>query len=175
MSKEIERKWIFNYEACMEELDSLIRLSPYIEIKDYYFNDYCRLRNVGGLWYITIKSDGDLIRDEYEFIIDKGDLDFVPTPMLKKKRYSVKVDDLDYQVNIFKDLMFDVYPLITVELELESLSVVIDKLPAFCGQEITHNMCFYGYNLFKCLQEATTDNLVRGPHKDNIIQFRKNS
>ena len=175
VSKEIERKWIFNYNAYIEEFDSLIRLSPYIEIKDYYFNDYCRLRNVGGLWYITIKSDGDLIRDEYEFIIDKGDLDFVPTPMLKKTRYSVKVDDLDYQVNVFKDLMFDVYPLITVELELESPSVVIDKLPAFCGQEITHDMYFYGYNLFKCLQKATADNLVRMPHKDNIVQFRKNS
>ena len=152
MSKEIERKWLFNYGTYMEELDSLLKFKPCIEIKDYYFNDYCRLRNVGGLWYITIKSDGDLIRDEYEFVIDKGDLDFVPTPMLKKTRYSFKVNDLDYQVNIFKDLMFGVYPLITVELEMESTSVVIDKLPAFCGQEITHDMRFYGYNLFKSLQ-----------------------
>ena len=78
MSKEIERKWIFNYEAYMEELDSLLKFKPCIEIKDYYFNDYCRLRNAGGLWYITIKSDGDLIRDEYEFVVDEGDLDFVP-------------------------------------------------------------------------------------------------
>ena len=152
MSKEIERKWIFNYNTYIEEFDSLIRLSPYIEIKDYYFNDYCRLRNAGGLWYITIKSDGDLIRDEYEFVVDEGDLDFVPTPMLQKTRYTIKVDDLDYQVNVFKDFMYGIHPLITVELEMDSPSLVIENLPEFCGKEITFDSHFYGYNLFKSVQ-----------------------
>ena len=40
MSKEIERKWLFNYGTYMEELDSLLKWKPCIEIKDYYFNDY---------------------------------------------------------------------------------------------------------------------------------------
>ena len=152
MSKEIERKWIFNYEAYMEELDSLLKFKPCIEIKDYYFNDYCRLRNAGGLWYITIKSDGDLIRDEYEFVVDEGDLDFVPTPMLQKTRYTIKVDDLDYQVNVFKNFMYGIHPLITVELEMESPSAVIENIPEFCGKEITFDSHFYGYNLFKSVQ-----------------------
>ena len=62
--------------------------------------------------------------------------------------------------------------IISIKMDNTS-SLVIDKLPAFCGQEITHDMRFYGYNLFKCLQEAATNNLARGPHKDNIVQFRK--
>lgn len=172
MSKEIERKWLFDYNMYMEEFDSLIHFQPCVDIKDYYFNNYCRLRNIGGYWYITVKSEGDLIRDEYEFLVDKDNIDFLPTPMLKKTRFFIKVDELTYEVNVFKDLMFGVFPLITVELEMDSPSLVIDKLPAFCGQEITHDMRFYGYNLFKCLQEAT-EQALEGPHKDNVVQFRK--
>lgn len=173
MSKEIERKWLFDYNMYMEELESLIYFQPSVEIKDYYFNNYCRLRYIGGEWYITIKSDGDLIRDEYEFIVSRNNIDFLPTPMLQKTRYFIKVEDLTYEINVFKNIMIGVFPLITVELEMESPSLVIEKLPAFCGQEVTHDTRFYGYNLFKCLKEATADNLAKGPHKDNVVQFKK--
>ena len=172
MSKEIERKWLFDYNMYFEELESLIYFQPCVDIKDYYFNNYCRLRNIGGCWYITVKSDGDLIRDEYEFPVYTDDIDFLPTPMLKKTRYFVDVKGLQYEVNVFKDLMIGPFPLITVELEMQSPSLVIEKLPAFCGEDITHNMNFYGYNLFKQVQKAT-EGMLKGPHKDNVIQLKK--
>jgi CYTH domain-containing protein len=92
--------------------------------------------------------------------------------MLKKTRYFVNVDDLTYEVNIFDDIMFAVFPLIIIELEMESPTLVIDKLPAFCGQEVTQDERFYGYNLFKCLKDTTEFRLEK-PYKNNVVQFRK--
>ena len=73
MGKEIERKWLLAPHVDYKEV---IEQCGYKEIKDYYFNETSRLRCVDGQWFITIKSYGTLIRDEFEFEIDKTKLDF---------------------------------------------------------------------------------------------------
>jgi CYTH domain-containing protein len=191
MSKEIERKWLWDYSLYFD-FEALYSSAPYLLIKDYYFNEFCRLRYTEDHfssdedllllpeecrkrknWEITIKSVGNLVRDEFTFPIDSSQyIDFLPNPVLKKIRYYFQEDDYTYEVNIFDNIMIGVFPLITVELELPSPSLVIDKLPDYCGKEITNDMSYYGYNLFKFLKDATDKNMS-GPHKDNVIQLRK--
>ena len=172
MAKEIERKWLFNYA---DYEISNFNEDEYSEIKDYYFNRYCRLRVVDGFWYITIKSEGGLIRDEEEFSIDKSEVDFIPTPMLKKKRIYVTVDKYIYEVNVFKDIYIEcdgqMVNLITVELELESPHAVITP-PDFCGPEVTEQECYYGYNLFNMLKTQTENSFKPKKKEDNIIYLK---
>lgn len=152
MGKEIERKWLLKQGI---DINALVDKLPYQDIKDYYFNDYCRLRNVAGEWYITIKSLGDLVRDEYEFPVCKEDIDFIPAPILRKRRYFYDKDGYTYEINVFQDLYVNASKdnLVIVELELPSLSSTI-TLPDFCGIEVTHKKELYGYNLFQ-LEEHT--------------------
>ena len=164
MAKEIERKWIYNYDfgdpanICPDDI---------LYIRDYYFNQYTRLRNMEGIWYITIKSDGDLIREENEFTIDKSEIDFVPAPMLRKYRMIKEIDGITYEVNIFIDIPMDVtladgteniLPLVTIEAELPCVTTLVTP-PEFCDEEITYVPEFYGYNLFSRLREKAKKSL----------------
>jgi len=171
VSKEIERKWLWNYNA-YPDFYGCLENEPHYTIKDYYFNDYCRLRTIDGIWWLTIKSKGDIIREEYEFLLDKNDIDFIPTPMLVKERFEVDRKPYTYEINVFRDLNLDYcLPLITVELELPSPHIVLDNIPDFCGQEITYNTEAYGYNLFKIVQEQTRNRLKK-KSKNNIIYLK---
>ena len=170
MSREIERKWLWDYDKYPDYMNILKELD-FINIKDYYFNDYCRLRNVGnGLWLITIKSEGDLVREEFEYIIDNEQIDFVPVPTLCKKRFIYPYDMFVYEINVFRDIYVGIdLPLITVELEMDSPSLVLTNIPDFCGQDITFIKEFYGYNLFKGLKENTN---VGKKYSNNVIPFK---
>ena len=87
MGKEFERKWFLKDGTDLKKLNII---GKPITIKDYYFNETTRLRNKNGKWFITVKSLGTFNRDEFEFRINEKDIDFVPSPMLEKKRYLVR-------------------------------------------------------------------------------------
>ena len=154
-NKEIERKWLVNPT---EELINYLLKTPSVEIKDYYFNDFCRLRNMQGKWYITIKGEGTLVRDEFEFMIERSSLNFLPTPTLTKKRCPYHYKGHTFELNIFKDIPMkqkytgEISNLITAELELNNSEEVVE-IPDFFSSEITEIKDFYGYNLFKVLLE----------------------
>jgi CYTH domain-containing protein len=167
MVLEIEKKWLWNPNVYMDEL--LCEL-PSVDIKDYYFNEYCRMRIVEGLWYLTIKSKGNLIREEYEFLIDKEqDIDFIPAPILCKRRFYYQKDGYLYEINLFKDIyMGQGLPLVIVELELESPNILPDTLPEFCGKDVTNENSLYGYQIFQLLKE-NYDKIMELPKKDNVV------
>lgn len=174
MAKEIERKWLYNYEY--GNVLDVCKDMPYYEVHDHYFNEFCRLRNVsGGVWFITIKSKGHLIRDEFEFMVDNADMDFLPTPVLKKTRHIVDIDEeRSFEINVFRDILITsmgfAAPLITVEREYDSPYILGENLPDFCGTEITNDESYYGYNLFKILKEGTTSSFKS--EKNNIIYLK---
>lgn len=168
MALEIERKWLWNPNEYMEEH---LHMLPRVDIKDYYFNEYCRMRLVEGLWYLTIKSKGNLIREEFEFLVDREqDIDFIPAPLLRKTRYYHQEDGFIYEINVFWDVFVDFdQPLCIVELELESPSVLPDKLPIFCGKDITNENGIYGYEIFKLLKEGYDKNVTGKRKEGNVI------
>lgn len=181
MGKEIERKWLFNYEGCdllyfFEHL-LLKHADAMFEIKDFYFNDTTRLRNTEGAWEITVKSDGTLIRDEFNLKVFKESIDFIPAPMLRKQRYYMSFEGYNnyFEMNIFHDIwVSDNAPLILIEYEMPHLSVV-KQLPIICGREVTENSKYYGYNLFKIIQGGRElDSIGKSElHKAEIIPFKK--
>ena len=183
MGKEIERKWLYNYQEF--DIQYFLDIAhdydlSYFDIRDHYFNKNCRLRHVKydnytqGEFYITIKSEGNLIRDEYEFAINRSEIDFLPTPVLVKRRYLFNDNNgLVYEVNFFRDLYIaPTIPLVLIELEMESPSLVMEP-PHICGVEVTHDYGFYGYNLFSTMQEIRKRRIGKGNKKDNIIPFKR--
>ena len=164
MSKEIERKWVC---TLTDELRSVI-LDPYEvhEIKDYYFNDYTRLRKIDKEFYITIKSSGNKIRDEFEFKIDKNQINFITTPRLIKKRIIYPYKNHKFEINVFKDILMkrndsSYTNLVLAELELNSENEQIE-LPSFISpkKEVTNNSDFYGYNLYKRVNHNYGNDIV---------------
>lgn len=154
MGKEIERKWLLNPDV---DITNLLK-RPSI-IKDFYFNHYCRLRCKDNKWFITIKGEGTLVRDEFEFELDKSQIYFIPSPMLKKKRYKVLHDTHEFEINIFEDLKLGQYPLTIIELELNDANEQIN-LPEWVGNEITEHRQFYGYNLFEMIRKIRNNDTL---------------
>ena len=152
--KEIERKWIVSLTDEVRE----ILMQGGIEIKDYYFNQYTRLRNYNGEWFITIKGEGTLIRDEYEFKIDKSQINFLPTPQLIKKRVPFEYKNQKFELNVFRDIPAlnkktdKCHNLILAEIELSSSDEKVE-IPEFFSIEVTNDKRFYGYNLLKSLEK----------------------
>lgn len=150
MHKEIERKFIFRGDLAL-----VTNACDKSYIEDYYFNKYTRLRRNEEyyLWEgsylrhmntttIDIKGDGTLIRDETSIIVRQENVPTNLAPLLKKWRYFVKYEGHIFEVNEYSDL-----PLIIVEVELESIDEEV-LLPHFCGEEITHMLKYYNYNLW---------------------------
>jgi CYTH domain-containing protein len=162
MGKEIERKWLFNYDKydVYEYCNNL----PYIEIKDYYFNQYCRWRNINNeKFFITVKSEGNMVREEFEFPIDKNNIKYLLRPLLCKTRYLTNEGkEYPYEINIFKDIRIVVngklVPLVIVEREHDNVyDLSADKLLDICGEEKTEDEEYYGYNLYNMFKENLAD------------------
>ncbi len=150
---EIERKFLFNhqnYDFC-----EIIKDCKFKCIKDHYFNNTTRIRQVDNKFVITIKSLDFYKRQEQEFEVLCIKL---PEPFLHKIRYYVTYKDNIFEINIYKnpsrflDLeMQTSYPFILVEVELQDINQSIE-LPPWLGKEVTDNPRFYNYNLYRSLE-----------------------
>ena len=150
MSKEIERKFLLKEDF---KVSSLLYCERSI-IEDIYLNDNTRLRNKDGKLIITIKKGEGISRDEYEFLMEVGDLNVfqsVNLPVLNKIRLVVPYCDHNFEINIFDKILFKKKPLILVEVELKSEDEKF-LLPEWLGEEVTNDERFYGFNLFKLLK-----------------------
>jgi len=153
MGTEIERKWIV--KPTQELVDYMVETGG-VKINDYYFNQFTRLRKYDSEYRVTIKSEGNLIRDEFEFPIEKATLNFIPNPTLEKKRIFYPYKGHTFEINIFKDILFSWedtnQELILMELELSDKDELF-SLPDFAWKEVTYNEMYYGWNLFKSIQK----------------------
>ena len=161
MGKEFERKWFLKDGVDLKKLNIIEK--P-VTIKDYYFNETTRLRNKNGKWFITVKSLGTFNRDEFEFRISEKDIDFVPSPMLEKKRYLVRYEGQTFEINNFINLGFELN-LVEFESPEEDYEVIV---PDWCGHDVTSSPYFYGYKLYEIMKQHIQQGLRI---KNNLLKF----
>ena len=84
-------------------------------------------------------------------------LDFLPTPMLVKKRYYKPAKSGYFEINVFDNLFINPeinpIPLVIVEKEFTNENVDLE-LPDYLGYEITNFPMFYGYELFNRVKQS---------------------
>jgi len=139
--KEIERKYLidltklpFNPECYnkKELLQSYITIKPEIRLRKISFN--------GNTEYImTLKTDGNLERGEYEYILSEEEyqnlFSNVSIRTIYKSRYVINLNETIIELDIFRDHL---KPLVMCEVEFESLMKANDfKPPTWFGKEVT--------------------------------------
>lgn len=152
---EIERKFLPNPEY---NIWMMVAGGYHDNIADYYFNPLVRLRIKNSIPYITIKSDGTIEREEFEYRIEKNSDLWQLKPFLRKERYYLDYENHTFEINLYNqyfhipDLVDEKLCLIEVELNNKDEEVI---LPPWVGKEVTDDSRFYNKNLFQLLKEVT--------------------
>lgn len=153
--KEIERKFLVKRVPCLD--DKYV----YKEIIEQYYlgdNPEIRIRRVravdvpedDAVYYMTIKSEGNLVRDELEFQIYPSVYNQLKAQVRDNKIVKTRCY-LPCGENIATlDIYHDVRSLVTVEVEFES----VDEANAFTppewfGKEVTNDWRYKNKNLAK--------------------------
>ena len=135
MAKEIERKFL------VKELPFDLEMHPSVSIEQGYLalepnGQEVRLRRKGKLYYLTVKSQGTLVREEYEVELSQDQFEILwpgtATRRLQKDRYLFETFELD----IYKG---NLQGLIVAEIEFtEAEKAQSFQMPNWLGNEITH-------------------------------------
>lgn len=148
--KEIERKFLI--KDLGEILPLLSDGTPIFQ--GYLFskkNRSCRVRIKGSKGYITIKfGENALARDEFEYeipIVDAQGLLSECNAVLEKTRYIVLYEGLNWEIDVFHGHLEG---LVVAELELSHENQTY-SIPAWLGEEVTHDPNYLNINLIKKL------------------------
>ena len=110
-----------------------------------------RVRIVGDQGYLTIKGPSNgTTRAEFEYLIPVEDATemletLCETPLIKKKRYKIMIDDLTWEVDEF---LGENKGLIIAEVELQDENQAI-SLPDWIGKEVSDDSRYYNSSLVK--------------------------
>jgi adenylate cyclase len=143
MPLEIERQFLVR-----------VRLLPALEggrrIEQAYLSasPEVRIRLIGDdRAYITVKSDGGIAREEYEYAIPVAEarsmLELTPWFPILKTRYSLELDGHTWEVDRYDGENAGLW---SAEVELESEDEPLE-LPCWLGQEVTDERRFKNKNL----------------------------
>ena len=131
---EIERKFL------VKEMPDLTGVK-YSQIKQGYFsiNPEKRVREKDGKYYITEKGEGDMVREEREWEIDRDAalecFDKSKTYIIEKKRYYLPYGEYTIELDIYGGKH---QGLIVAEVEFPSEGEALDfKPPIWFGEDIT--------------------------------------
>ena len=159
---EIERKWLLNLGAipwrvikqnCQYEKTKIIQ--QYLELPDENVQNEVRIRkceSISGVkYYMTTKSYNEnqgMLRKEQEKEISKKEFDSLYDDqkgnIVEKTRFSIRVEDLTYELDIYKKPN----KLATVEVEFDSEEDANNfKKPCWFGEEVTHEPKYKNVNL----------------------------
>lgn len=142
---EIERKFLFK-----GNVENMWRLYPSKSIRQNYlsYTPEVRIRDISGWkYYLTVKSKGDKIREEYEIEISKDAYEDLyknrqPNSLISKFRFVVPLEnnlkaEVDFYENIYVDKSNSL-KVIEVEFdsEEESNNFII---PNWFGKEVTND------------------------------------
>lgn len=135
MAREIERKFL------VKRLPFDSETSPFVPIEQGYLalepeGQEVRLRRKGELYYLTVKSQGTLVREEYEVELSKEQFEVLwpgtAGRRLQKDRYFFET----FEVDIYKG---NLQGLVVAEIEFgEAEKAKSFQLPDWLGKEITH-------------------------------------
>lgn len=155
---EIERKFLLKEGISIPDLNVILQASHKREnIKEHYFNDFTRLRYVNDRVFITVKSQGTIKREEYEYEVIPNF--YCPMPLMSKTRYYIHHLNHIFELNIFSQFKEKDMPLCLIEVELKDENEEI-IFPFWVGKEITENIDYYGYNLFKKIEKDYKQGLI---------------
>jgi adenylate cyclase len=97
--------------------------------------------------FVTIKSDGGITREEYEYPIPPKDardlLRLTPWSVVAKTRYKLALDGLIWEIDCYEG---DNAALWSAEVELESEDAPV-TLPKWLADEVTDQRCFDNVSL----------------------------
>ncbi len=148
---EIERKWKVDISQ-VNTIPGLLRdkgkpiSQGYIAITD---DVEVRLRQKGSAYFQTVKSDGDLVRQEFEIKLPKAEFDVLwPSTLgkrLEKVRFEIPHKDHTIELDIYDGKLKG---LAIAEVEFESISAsAAFTPPPWIGEEVTANKSYKNKNL----------------------------
>ena len=148
MATEIERKFLVQSDAWRSAADAGTRIWQGYLNRDKHRT--VRVRVMGEKAFLTIKGlTHGATRAEFEYEIPVSDAtalrDLCDGPVIDKTRYRIPAESgkLVWEVDEFAG---DNQGLIVAEIELESEAEAF-ALPAWIGQEVTHDIRYYNANL----------------------------
>lgn len=141
MKQEIERKFLID----TKKLPKLSR--PHKVIQGYVSqNPEIRVRITGKKAYLTIKTLGELVRDEFEYEIplkDAKKLLELTELKVEKMRYFLKLNGFCWVIDFFQG---ENHPLITAEVELPHEDSEFKK-PLWVSKEVSFDHRFHNLSL----------------------------
>jgi adenylate cyclase len=155
---EIERQFLVKVALLPKLQDPHEILQVYLSLEPEV-----RVRMNDDSAFLTVKSGGDLAREEYEYSIPTEDarslIRLSPYSPIEKQRFSLELEGLIWEVDAYAG---DNAGLWSAEVELSVASQEI-KLPAWLSDEITHDSRFKNRNL------AQTP-LIRWPDRESVLR-----
>ena len=133
---ETERKFL------VKEIPDLTN-TAYKEISQIYisYDPEIRIRKSDNNYFITKKSDGTLVREEYEEEISKNTFDILSSlnkgRIVNKTRYLVYINGNVGELDIYHD---ELYGLVTLEVEFSDLEESNNfVVPSWVSEEVTYD------------------------------------
>ena len=144
---EIERKFLIKQLPSLETYASKSMIQAYVSIEPVI-----RIRKENDLFVLTIKSHGDIMREEHELNITKEEFESllkkVEGTIIEKTRYFIPLENgLTAELDIFSNQLA---PLVTVEVEFASLEDSKHFIPPnWFGEDVSLDYRYKNNNLAK--------------------------
>ena len=146
---EIERKFLVDSLPFLEDYHSKKIIQAYIST-----DPVIRIRQMGTQYFLTVKSHGHIMREEFEMPITKEQFhslwDKIEVSPIEKTRYFIPLEqDLTAELDLYEGHLKG---LCTVEVEFSSLDAADDFIPpSWFGNDISldnryknNNLAHYG-------------------------------
>lgn len=151
--KEIERKWLLESLPTIDKVELITKCEitqSYISIKPEI-----RLRKTLGIvsrkthYTLTIKTDGDMTREEIELNLDSSGYDnltqYNTGKVIRKLRYFVKLRGTQIEIDVYKG---DLKGLIVAEVEFGNEEAAKRyEAPDWFGREVTEDSSYKNKSL----------------------------
>lgn len=148
--QEIERKFLIDsIPFDLEKYEYLEIIQAYIAVDTT--GTEVRIRKIGKKYLQTVKSKGDLIRNEYEFEISKEQFDnlwlFTEGKRLKKNRYFIDIEQHTITIDVYDDSLNGLKVAETEFKNKEEAEAFIS--PKWFGKEVTSDNRYKNINIVK--------------------------
>jgi adenylate cyclase len=155
---EIERQFLVKVALLPELQDPHAIVQAYLSIEPEV-----RVRRIDCSAFLTVKSGGDLAREEYEYAIPIEDarslMGLSPYSPIEKQRFRLELDGLVWEIDGYAGENAGLW---SAEVELSKANQEID-LPAWLGDEITYDSRFKNKILAKTP-------LIRWPDRESVLR-----
>lgn len=144
-SLEIERKFL------VHTLPAQLETYPFYEIEQGYLctEPVVRIRRQDDSYYLTYKSKGLMVREEYNLPLTREAYEHLKTKadghLICKRRYLIPYQTYTIELDIFLAPQKDLW---LAEVEFSSESAALSFMaPDWFGEEVTHSSRYHNSNL----------------------------